>query len=250
MRLGRNLVPWMLALAAASGCAVSPAGRLGAQGSLGREFFPLRPGTFWVYEVRDASGSVALERVLVRGPFYLKTFETSGVMVDESGGIGGEFDLDVSWHPVVYYRRGGFLYKFDGVGYVDEELREVSLGRGEEKVLPADPSEHPEWESDFQIFEMGHTGGYGARMVSIANPAGEPVRVRAGTFHDCLRVDSESVLSSRSRRPQQAAEVTFRYVDWYAPGVGLVRSEVHATDHETPVSTVELVSFRDGGTDR
>ncbi len=249
MHLGRSLLAWMLIVATAAGCAPRPAA---PQSTASRDFFPLRPGTFWVYEVRDASGSVALERVLVRGPFYLKTFETSGVMVEESGGIGGEFDLDVSWHPVVYYRRGGFLYKFDGVDYVDEELREVSLGQGEEKVLPADPTEHPEWESDFQIFQMGRTDGYGARMISIANPAGEPVRTRAGTFHGCLRVDSESVLASRSRlrREKPPPEVTFRYIDWYAPGVGLVRSEVHSIEPDRPVSTVELVSFRDGGSSR
>jgi hypothetical protein len=250
MRLGRSLLGCLLAIAAVNGCASTAIDRPSAPSTASREFFPLRPGTFWVYEVRDAAGSVALERVLVRGSYYLKTVEQSGIVVEESGGMGGELDLDVSWHPVVYYQRGGFLYKFDGVNYVDEELQEVALGQGEEKVLPSDPTAHPEWESDFQIFHIGHTEGYGARMVSVANPAGEPVRVRAGTFHGCLRVDSESVLSSRQRRAQKPPELTFRYVDWYAPGVGLVRSEVHASESDRPVSTVELVSFRDGGHDR
>jgi hypothetical protein len=210
-----------------------------------REFFPLYPGTFWVYEVRDAHGQVALERVLVRGPFYLKTHDADGVIVEESGGMSGEFDLDVSWHPVVYYRRGEFLYKFSGVNEVGGELLESPLGEGEEKVLPADPTAHREWESDFQIFQVDRQNGYGARMMSVINPSRESVRVRAGTFRDCLRVDSQSVLANRPR-PREQPQVAFHYTDWYAPGVGLVKSEVREATELRPVSTMELISFRDG----
>ncbi|MGH7899932.1 MAG: hypothetical protein ACREQQ_18390 [Candidatus Binatia bacterium] len=231
-------------LAGVSGCAPALLSVLGSS-SAQREFFPLRPGTFWVYEVRDARGRVALERVLVRGPFFVKTHGADGVIVEESGGMSGEFDLDVSWHPVVYYRRGEFLYKFSGLNEVGGELTESPLGDGEEKVLPADPTAHREWESSFQIFQVDRQNGYGARMTSVVNPSRESVRVRAGTFRDCLRVDSRSVLANRDRR-DEAPDVSFQYTDWYAPGVGLVKSEVHESVDHRPISTMELISFREG----
>ncbi len=160
-------------------------------------------------------------------------------------GVRGEFDLDVGLHSIVYYRRGPFLYKFSALNYdVGGELRELSLGKGGEKVPPADPNEHREWESDFDILRADAGSGYRALMVPVAQPRAEVVRVRAGIFPGCLRL--EGVLASRSMRSPQD-EVTFRYADWYAPGVGLVKSEVHAKERARPVTTLELVSFRDGG---
>lgn len=248
MSLGRCL--WLLTLlATASGGCVTIPTRPEPQAAIDAELFPLRPGTFWVYEVHDAEGRVALQRVLVRGPIYLKTYEAAGTVVEESGGVAGELSLDVSWHPVVYYRRGDFLYKFSGLGYVDEELREYRLGNGEEKVLPADPDRHPEWESDFQVFQLEPGTGYAMRTFSTSERSSEPVRVRAGTFRDCLRVETKTVAFSKSARPS-GVKVIFRYVDWYAPGVGLVKSLVEVEDAPRPVSLLELVSFRAGGDPR
>ena len=86
MRL-RLLVPMAFLCTAASlgGCAVLPttADAVARRG----EFFPLYPGTLWVYEVRDAEGRIALERVLVRGAYHLKAHETDGTVVEESGGM-------------------------------------------------------------------------------------------------------------------------------------------------------------------
>jgi hypothetical protein len=245
MRLRVQIPIVLCVLVTIGGCAVvrrsvAPGARVDE-----REFFPLHPGTFWVYEVRDAQGRVALERVLVRGAFHLATQQTEGTIVEESGGMSGDFDLDVSWHPIVYYRRGPFLYKFSGLNYVEGELQEQSLGEGEEKVLPADPTALRQWESDFDIFRTEPGSSYHARMVSVARPTREAVHVRAGVFRDCLRVDSDSVLDSRSQRSTQR-DISFHYVDWYAPGVGLVKSEVHAGEPQRPVTKLELVSFRDG----
>jgi len=243
MRLGVQLLLTAL-VALTTGCTSLPiAATLDLRTA--HDYFPLHPGTFWVYEVRDAAGRVAIERVLVRGPYHLKTHAADATIVEESGGMTGEFDLDVSWHPVVYYRRGLFLYKFSGVNLEDDEqLREVSLGEGEEKVLPDDPVEQREWQSDFEIFGNGGDE-YSARMVSIAQPSREAVHVRAGTFRGCLRVDSESWLAAEESR-SASRRVAYRYTDWYAPGVGLVKTEVRVIEHAAPVTTFELLSFRDG----
>jgi len=245
MRLRVQIPVLLCVLVASGGCAVLRGSSERAGATAHREFFPLHPGTLWVYEVHDSEGRVALERVLVRGVYHLKTQQTEGTVVEESGGMSGDFDLDVSWHPVVYYRRGPFLYKFSGVNYVGGELREQTLGDGEEKVLPADPTELRHWESDFDIFRTDPGSSYHARMVSVVQPTRDAVKVRAGVFHGCLRVDSESILDSSSARSSKK-DVAFRYVDWYAPGVGLVKSEVRAGEPARPITTLELISFRDG----
>ncbi|MGH7857734.1 MAG: hypothetical protein ACREQY_10430, partial [Candidatus Binatia bacterium] len=228
------------------GCAGKPAHPgLPAAIAAPAEFFPLRPGTFWVYRVQDFDGQVTLQRVRVRGKFYLKTLEAPGTVVDESGGVSGELSLDVDWHPVVYYRRGDFLYKFSGLDYDGKELREVRLGLGEEKVLPSDPFRYPAWESDFEVFYQNDESGYSIRSYSIAQQEAGAVEVGAGTFRDCLRVETRSMTMSHARGSRDQT-VLYRYIDWYAPGVGLVKSVVEVDDAPRPVRNVELLSFRAG----
>ncbi|MGH7819980.1 MAG: hypothetical protein ACREQ9_09415 [Candidatus Binatia bacterium] len=243
MVIGRCLFLTMLvAAAAAGGCAARSAEPEPAEQVA--ELFPLRPGTFWVYRVQDFDGQVTLQRVLVRGKLYLKTLEAPGMVVDESGGVSGELSLDVEWHPVVYYRRGDFLYKFSGLDYDGEKLREVRLGIGEEKVLPSDPFRYPAWESDFEVFRLNEQTAYGIRTYSIAEQERAPVEVHAGTFDGCVRVETRSV----TRHPRGRV-VLYRYLDWYAPGVGLVKSVVEVDDAPRPVRNVELISFRPGSGD-
>lgn len=243
MSLGRLLTS--LAVAALGGCFLKVAPPE-SPASSSREFFPLHPGTLWIYEVRDYQGHVDLKRVLVRGSLHLNSRDADGVVVEESGGAGEELVFDVSWHPVAYYRRGEFLYKFSGLGYVGAELREFRLGQGEEKVLPADPVSHPQWESDFEVFHLDGEYGYGLRAVSTVHPGRETVRVRAGTFRNCLRVETQTVGGSVPRRPAEE-DVVFRYTDWYSAGIGLVKSVVESPGAARPLNTMELVSFRDGG---
>ena len=244
MGLGRRLLLFSYTAAILWGChsvVVPPR----ASFSPNREFFPLQPGTLWIYEVQDFKGQVDLKRVIVRGSHYLKTQNTSGVIVEESGGNSDELLLDVSWHPVAYYRRGEFLYRFSGLSYVEAELREFRLGQAEEKVLPEDLSAHPEWESDFEVFHVGQGIGYAVRSVSTVSESLDTVTVRSGTFQNCLRVETRAVSGSLPHRAEEP-QVLFRYTDWYAPGIGLVKSVTEVPPTPQPVNTVELVSFRSG----
>ena len=248
MRLGGQFVP-TLAFGAAlvCGCAAAPPapGPTRAVGLAERDLFPLRPGTFWVYQVRDFQGEVTLQRVLVRGPRFLPSINAAGMIVEESGGISGELSLDVSWHPIAYYRRGDFLYKHSGINYVGNELRELRLGIGEEKLLPSDPDRYPAWENDFEVFHAGPDASYALRMLSIAKTEAKPVRVGAGEFRDCVRVETRSLALIRNGRAS-AQRVLYRYLDWYAPGVGLVKSVAEVEGAPRPVHIAELVSFRAG----
>ena len=210
-----------------------------------RPFFPLHPGTLWVYQVRDGQGRVALERVVVRGRYRLDDRKTDATVVEESGGMSGDFDLDVAWHPILYYRHDQFFYKLFASDLSAGELRELPPGTGEEKLLPEDPAEQPLWQSDFQIFRIDTDSSYRARTSSVAQVGTETVEVHAGSFPSCLRVDSESRLSTHAPS-SDSADVHFHYVDWYAPGVGLVKSEARVAGIDRPIWTIELLSFRDG----
>ena len=246
MRFRQHLFSLVLAIVAI-GCGLGDPKPLRPERLAARDFFPLAPGTLWVYEIRDAHGGIALQRSIVRGSLFLESKNATAAVVEESGGIGGEFDLDVAWHPVAYYRRGGFLYKFSGLSYSGDELKEHRLGRGDEKVLPTDPVASPEWQSDFQIFSVD-ANGYGIRATSRATWTEDVVRVRAGAFRDCLRVETRTV--SANAAASAASALGFRYVDWYAAGVGLVRSQVTSLDDGRRIATIELVSFREGALGR
>src|SRR4029078_7759536 len=72
-----------------AGCTVLPVATV-FERPAARDFFPLHPGTLWVYEVRDADGRVALERVLVRGSYRLQMRGGDATNVAESGGATSE----------------------------------------------------------------------------------------------------------------------------------------------------------------
>jgi hypothetical protein len=249
MHLQRLAVLAFVALIAGAGCG-APTRWLASRPAAPEEFFPLRTGSFWVYRVRDPWGEESLQRVLVRGPRYLENKRTTGTLVEESGGLGGEFALDPSWHPIAYYREGDYLYKYYGLTRADAELREMRLGSTDEKLLPAQPRADEEWESEVQLFDLPNGAGYGMRVVSRATSTEESVTVPAGKFEGCLLVDTTIVPRTRTAKAEDEALPFFHYRDWYAPGVGLVKSLAISGPQSKPMTTIELISFRDGAGSR
>ena len=249
MHLQRLAVLAFGAMIAGAGCGASTRW-LASRPAAPEEFFPLRTGSFWVYRVRDPWGEESLQRVLVRGPRYLENKRTTGMLVEESGGLGGEFALDPSWHPIAYYREGDYLYKYYGLTRTDAELREMRLGSTDEKLLPAKPREDEEWESEVQLFDLPNGAGYGMRVVSRATSTEESVTVPAGKFEGCLLVDTTIVPRTHTAKAEDEALAFFHYRDWYAPGVGLVKSLAISGPQSKPMTTIELISFRDGAGSR
>lgn len=236
-------------VASSIGCAATR-GLLVPGGASLADFFPLHDGTLWVYRVEDPSGEVSLQRVLVRGPRFLEQANVIGVVVEESGGLGGTFALDPSWHPIAYYRRGDFVYKHYGVAFGNRGFADVALDRDDEKLLPTDPAKTAEWESDVGLFDVSDGSGYALHVVGRAASTDASVTVPAGTFDGCLLVDTTISPSAERSESGEAAHDFFHYLDWYAPGIGLVKSIATSGSEAEPVSTIELVSFRDGRSSR
>ena len=120
----------------------------------------------------------------------------------------------------------------------------------DEKLLPAKPREDEEWESDVQLFDLPNGAGYGMRVVSRATSTEESVTVPAGKFEGCLLVDTTIVPRTRTAKAEDEALSFFHYRDWYAPGVGLVKSLAISGPRSEPMTTIELISFRDGAGSR
>lgn len=82
---------------------------------------------------------------------------------------------------------------------------------------------------------------------SIAS-AGETVTVPAGTFHDCLKVSASGSAVVRVNQGANFGHVDVEHSDWYAPGVGLVRSERRETSGspylKAGVYVQELAGYR------
>ena len=249
MKLRWRRLLTILLVASSIGCTATR-GWLVPGGTALVDFFPLHDGTLWVYKVEDPSGEVSLQRVLVRGPRFLDEPNVIGVLVEESGGLGGTFALDPSWHPIAYYRRGDFVYKHYGVVFANGDLRDADLDRDDEKLLPTDPGKTVEWESEVGLFDVPDGSGYALHLVGRAASTDASVTVPAGTFDGCLLVDT--TILPRTGRPgsDEGSPDFFRYLDWYAPGVGLVKSIATSGSASDPVSTIELISFRDGRSSR
>ena len=70
----------------------------------------------------------------------------------------------------------------------------------------------------------------------------DTVRVPAGEYHGCLRIRASGSTLAEVRKQVGLAEIKVEQVDWYAPGVGLVRSERRETTSSSalPSGTLEV----------
>ncbi|MGH7858738.1 MAG: hypothetical protein ACREQY_15540, partial [Candidatus Binatia bacterium] len=74
------------------------------------------------------------------------------------------------------------------------------------------------------------------------------VRVPAGEFRDCIRIDTSS--SHGPGSGGSGDELLFYYADWYAPGVGLVRTQQWGDREKRRERTrIELLDYAIGATD-
>ena len=72
----------------------------------------------------------------------------------------------------------------------------------------------------------------------------------AGRFMGCVRVDTTATHGATGADGKPVGpQVVYHYSDWYAPGVGLVRTEQRNGAAEI-LATIELIRFRAAGDGR
>ena len=196
-------------------------------------YFPMSSRRVWEYRLsRFAQAEVWPVTVRSHGPAF----------VPELGRVAAIFDEEYpdAVVPVAFFLAEGFLQSEIGLRYhFDSGVERLPTAAQPMRVMPMPPRVGSHWAYSERVFL-----GFGRQLGLDIEWSGsvsreESVAVPAGRFRDCLRVESIAV----HRLPEGAMSREFRYVDWYAPNVGLVKNEYSSRDEV--FTRMELVSFDD-----
>jgi len=209
-----------LGLLAACKPAAAPAVAAGPQQ---QEYFPLVDGARWVYSMNAGGGSLEVT-VAARGSHSVPGIEGELFIMDEAtdGTKFGMADLA----PVGYLRGEGYVSRYTALDY-DGKGGVTKIG-GEDPmwVLPIDPALGASWKQDTGLFQLPEGGGGTIRWTGKIEELVE-LDVPAGHFANVLRIRKEYWDESVSPDTPLLA-----YEDFYAQGVGLVRSVTYNEQDE------------------
>ena len=194
-------------------------------------YFPMSADRTWEYRLRLQSGEVWPVTVHSRGPRFVPELNRVAAIFDE--------DYPDQRVPVAFFLSEGFLQSEIGLRYrVERGVELMPIGIQPMRVMPMPPRVGMQWAYFEQVFGTSDGVGLDIRWTGSVSRE-ESVVVPAGTFRDCLRVESVAL----HHTPMDEKPHEFRYVDWYAPDVGLVKNQyVSGTDEL--VSHMELMDYR------
>jgi hypothetical protein len=235
------LVPAIFALAA-TGCGLMP-----LRSRSRADFFPLAPQSRWEYVVNRRAGRDRFHFVATVRPNDFQTADgRSCRVVDEQYGDVGETER----FPVVYCIEDGFLHRVMSLEYKGETLEDNGLRSGELKFLPMDLPRAGAWEGITNAYRLPDGSGFEVEQLHRVVPTPERVVVPAGDFAGCVRVETTAIHSAVSDSGVHTGpRVVYYYSDWYAPGVGLVKTQQRGTD-DAVLATIELIRYDIGSTPR
>ena len=239
------------ALAAAISCssakAPEPEAPTASAPATVERYFPLTARSRWTYRVQELRKNFDyVNRVRVFGPKYFESMKREVVEVEESySSTGNGVFLLEEQEPVIYFREDGFLNRV----FLTQQGGKLvpASGSGDSRFLPEVIVPGNTWDSDSQAFRVGTDLGFRVSHKHTITVDPEPVKVPAGTFRDCLRIDTYSTHGPGSgRNPDE--ELAFYYSDWYAAGVGLIRTELWDDAERSKERTrIELVDYAVAG---
>lgn len=207
-------------------------------------FFPLAPRSHWEYVVSRRAGRESFRFVAtVRQDEFHAADGRACRIVDERYTDVSEAER----FPVVYCAEGGFLHRVMSLEYRGETLEDNGLRSGELKFLPTDLSHVDAWEGRTSAYRLPDGSGFEVQQYHQVKHGLERTVVPAGDFPRCVRVETTAVHSAVGADGQPVGpRVVYYYSDWYAPGVGLVRTE-QRDPQAGVVATIELVTYEIGG---
>jgi hypothetical protein len=193
-----------------------------AAGGEASRYFPLAEGTRWTY--REQIGVFGVRRrieVTARGPRAVRglerplfVFQETGdrpfLGIDDSGFVG-------------FLVEDGFVLRFSARG--EDSRGELRIfGEGGVRMLPLAPRAGQRWEQESHLFVTPESSGAPRRWSAEVSLL-DSLSVPAGRYRDLVRVVTRYWDPDLSTGEPQ---ITFE--DFYAAGVGLVRSV--ARNHE------------------
>jgi hypothetical protein len=197
--------------------------------------FPHTPGTRWVYTLSGkqyASGGEL--QVEVKGQQSLPHLKQEALLVEETY-PSTTADAFPEVMPVFYYPRQGYLVRDTAHIYSNPQRTSfVSTGNLGEAVAPILPLDLKKDGTDWLPVDDEHWGTASRLDVtSHFRSEKEAVVVKAGTYPDCMKVEGTVTRGDGSG---------YRYQEWYAPGVGLVKATTTDLQSGAVLVRKELVS--------
>jgi uncharacterized protein DUF3108 len=195
-------------------------------------FFPLHRGSSWTYRIVDknlATNQIVTDRALGAG--HIDTLKAAGEAVSESANMnsGG------SESTFLYVIEDGYLTRVSSVGV-------PVWASYERRFLPKYLKPGLTWSNS--VFPFGRFRGafYIKQTHRTFLEAGD-VAVPAGRFSGCIRIETDAVYQP----PRKDGVLHLKYVDWYAPNVGLVKTQVLKSGWfaHPEVARLELLTFAD-----
>lgn len=224
-----------LVLAVCLGLAGCGPDRQAASGANAENYFPLIEGSRWLYQLNSKLGEIDVE-VSAIGELEAPHFGPMFVLEEKNLGEAMGF---VRTAPVGYLEDDTFHMRMVGIDY-DDDGGLVLLGEDEPvKVLPSSPEDGQTWSQSTRMFTTPEGGGGRLGWEGAVSVLAE-LTVPAGTFQDVLQVRTVYIDQSESNAEPQVV-----YHDYYAKGIGLIKSVTDDVD-ASPENHMEqvLVEYR------
>jgi hypothetical protein len=193
-------------------------------------FFPLSPGISWTYRIIDKGRSpthILTERVI--GGTRLGANAKAIEVESEYNGPTGILNSSI-----VYFPENGYFTRQSRGG---ESSKIVSA---EKAFLPELLKPNLTWSNSLVPFELepdifhvtqDHRSFFDTSTIAVP----------AGDFSGCIRIETRALYQSASK---SNPPLELKYVDWYAPHIGLVKTIVWQTGFfGSELARIELLKF-------
>jgi hypothetical protein len=203
-------------------------------------FFPLVPRSHWEYVIDRRAGAQRFRFLAtVRPDDFVAADGRTCSIVDERYADVGESER----FPILYCVEGGFLHRLMSLEYRGETLEDNGLRSGEVKFLPTDLGRANVWEGVTNAYRLPDGSGFVVQQFHHATAESQEIVVPAGRFARCVRVETTAVHSATGADGSLVGpRITYYYSDWYAPDVGLVKTEQRNAEARV-LATIELVGY-------
>jgi hypothetical protein len=199
--------------------------------ALAGEFFPLRPGLSWTYRIIDES----------RGTTHIFTDRVIGRTQSGKGESGDEVESEYSVFgdtlnsSIIYFPEGGYLTRQSRID------KNAQVTMAEKGFLPQLLKPDLTWSNSLVLFD-DQPDRFHAVQTHRTFFDTKTVEVPAGRFSGCIRIETITLYQNDS--PNDPLPLTLKYLDWYAPHVGLVKTLVEQNGFFAPeLARVELINF-------
>lgn len=208
-------------------------------------YFPTDTGLRWTYQIRRTTMDGTAEQL-----YFVENYGNRQLSPELDAHVQRTFEGNR-----YYYHRGRRGWTRVAVQGVAEE--QVRITPEPWLLIPAEPILGSTWQQPTITRVLEKTGPPQVTLFRIqaqlpvtykVAAVSDVVTVPAGRFARCLRIEGEGSLSTNVGNYIGTTSISLRSTDWYAPGVGLVKSELTESTSSDALNhgalTIELRDLR------